>query len=167
MAEKYWSGVKGLALNLYASGNSSLCLGTTDHHDTHATLLRLRRCSSGTRLARRNDEATVVISRQCKGVRRSVILGTNSAALVSVVLSARQLLPLLPEEPTFGCSTISVAKGQNRPPALRKNSQPRGTIPRNGGSAPASAPARVLDYILVSLFYRLEPLYPSAPVSAT
>jgi hypothetical protein len=40
MAEKYWSGVKGLALNLYASGNGSLCLGTTDHHDTHATLLR-------------------------------------------------------------------------------------------------------------------------------
>jgi hypothetical protein len=81
MAEKYWSGVKGLALNLYASGNGSLCLGTTDHHDTHATLLRLRRCSSGTGLARRNDEATVVISRQCKGARKSVIIGTNSAAL--------------------------------------------------------------------------------------
>jgi hypothetical protein len=29
---------------------------------------------------------------------------------------------------------------------------------------PASAPARVLDYILVSLFFRLEPLYPSASV---
>src|SRR5208282_5979195 len=81
MAEKYWSGVKGLALNLYASGNGSLCLGTTDHHDTHATLLRLRRCSSGTGLARRNDEAPVVISRQCKGARKSVIIGTNSAAL--------------------------------------------------------------------------------------
>lgn len=81
MAEKYWSGVKGLALNLYASGNGSLCLGTTDHHDTHATLLRLRRCSSGTGLARRNDEATVIISRQCKGARKSVIIGTNSAAL--------------------------------------------------------------------------------------
>ena len=49
-AEEYWGGVKGLAVSLYASGNGSLCLWTTDHYDAHVTLpllqvhIRYRSC---------------------------------------------------------------------------------------------------------------------------
>ena len=38
-AEKHRRGMEGRAVNLDTGGNGSPCLGTTDHDDTHVTLL--------------------------------------------------------------------------------------------------------------------------------
>jgi hypothetical protein len=74
---------------------------------------------------------------------------------VQLISSVRRLLPLLPQKPTFGCSTISVAKGQkptfSNPfiSCLWQAERGRGRIDRTRRSAIAgannatnSAPAR-------------------------
>jgi hypothetical protein len=79
VTEKYRSGVEGLVVSLHPSGNGSLGLRTTNHHDTHVTLLPLWRYASHiTDLAWRNDEATVTISRRCQGADR--VRFTNARA---------------------------------------------------------------------------------------
>lgn len=71
VTEKYRSGVEGLVVSLHPSGNGSLGLRTTNHHDSHVTLLPLWGYASRiTDLACRNDEATVTISRRCQGADR-------------------------------------------------------------------------------------------------
>src|SRR5665647_2893104 len=47
-AEKHRRGMEGRAVNLDTGGNGSPCLGTTDHDDTHVTLLLSRGRASGT-----------------------------------------------------------------------------------------------------------------------